>query len=131
MGELVDPACPNCGTKAGEHEDNECFGRMLANAAGWDMSEGEGGIVRVPWVDDGWLGFDELVFWQVAGPLLEEMKGDVFNSTGEDGIECWTCDAVKKTAKMVIIEPIEAESPTLAICRAWLIWKANYETETT
>lgn len=119
---MTDPKCPHCKTPASEHEANQCLNAFIAKQKGWTawrrtkygLMGSAGGEAYAPQVPLNYLD------WQHAGPLLEEMKAELTcrPSSDEWTVLLWENDRCRMAVA-------NHRSPTLAICRAYLIWKAN------
>lgn len=130
---MVDPLCPHCKTPASKHEDNQCLDAWLDRTKFGANHETLGHTLEKQ-NDDRHAWFDgklqlryvlDFASWAHAGPLLEEMLKDsptfvrTVNglSINNRGFEI----GPRNTWTWISFFP----SFTLAICRAYLIWKAN------
>ncbi len=129
LPEVVDPQCPYCQTKASEHEDNECLRFWIAS----HLPPEDGLVLKVAFGSNliwfvketgASVACEDRNFtdWQHAGPLLEEMKGCIDHDGCGPG-RGWGCHCGNDESGEAVF--VNAPSPTHAICRAWLIWKAS------
>lgn len=138
---MKDPLCPHCQTSASEHEYS--YERQIGECLNWwialDFPPRKDVFLKFIYDgEDAWWAYTKMdsdnlhapetrafTDWQHAGPLLEEMypamwMPNVVNVI--DNVKIWEILFEQKEGRPY---HVTAFDPTLVICRAYLIWKAN------
>lgn len=117
--DMIDPKCPHCQTPASEHLGGHYLKGLAQPGACLHHWLAEIALGRSPFDSS---GVPNMLDWQHAGPLLVEMM-----ETGHIRKIRFSYEHRVPKYQIHFFSGCTVESVyfTLAICRAYLIWKAN------